>query len=109
MAGEKLLTVRDAAIYLGISEKAIIDLSERGVIPAYKVGGVYLRFKKEQLKNVKITPELLSTIEGSEDALHYISPERTFFERLGDFIFYNDFYFLCLAICLVLIYFVFKA
>ncbi|MBU2221743.1 MAG: helix-turn-helix domain-containing protein, partial [Candidatus Omnitrophica bacterium] len=53
MTEEKLLTVRDVAYSLGISEKEVLNLSESGVIPAYKVGGVYLRFKREQIEEYK--------------------------------------------------------
>jgi excisionase family DNA binding protein len=109
MAEEKLLTVRETAHYLGVSEKAVIELSEQGVIPAYKVGGVYLRFRKDQLKSVKITPQVLSGLEQAGSGTGFQSGKRTFPERIADFIYYNDFYFLCLAVCLVLLYFVFKA
>ena len=50
MAEEKLLTVREVAAFLGISEKDVLDLAQSSQIPAYKVGGVYLRFKKEQVE-----------------------------------------------------------
>ena len=42
MNEEKLLTVREASLILGISEKEVLDLAESGAIPAYKIGGVYL-------------------------------------------------------------------
>ena len=45
MSQEKLLTVREVAIYLNISEKEVMDLAQAGTIPAYRVGGVFLRFK----------------------------------------------------------------
>ena len=47
MADEKLLTVREVSVLLRISEKEVMDLAETGLIPAYKVGGVYVRFKKD--------------------------------------------------------------
>ncbi|HQP91846.1 MAG TPA: helix-turn-helix domain-containing protein [Candidatus Omnitrophota bacterium] len=93
----KLLTIREAAGYLNLTEKEIIDLSNAGDIPAYKVGGVYLRFKKEQLDLVKhkIKPnQSLVTIEGNT------------FEKTKDFIYHNDFYFLSLIIIFFLLYFI---
>ncbi|MFH0878008.1 MAG: helix-turn-helix domain-containing protein [Candidatus Omnitrophota bacterium] len=95
----KLLTIRDVAGYLNITEKDVVELAERGVIPAYKVGGVYLRFKKEQLDQVKhrIKPDqALVSIEGTKA------------EQVRDFLYHNDFYFVSLVIIFFLLYFVIK-
>ncbi len=46
---EKLLTIREVAQKLGITEREVMELAESGNLPAYKVGGVYLRFKQEQV------------------------------------------------------------
>lgn len=108
MANEKLLTVREAAAYLRISEKAIVDLSEQGIVPAYKVGGVYLRFKRDQLDGVKNSPQFSRIVSRVkiENAPH--SGRRSLGEKINDFVYYNDFYFLCLAICLLLLFIVFN-
>ena len=53
MAEEKLLTVREVSALLEISEKDVLDLAESGALPAYKVGGVYLRFKPSQVEEFK--------------------------------------------------------
>lgn len=93
----KLLTIREAAQYLNITEKEIVELSESGAIPAYKVGGVYLRFKKEQLDIVKhrIKPnQSLVSIEGTSR------------ERIRDFIYHNDFYIFSLIVIFFLLYFI---
>lgn len=95
----KLLTIREVAKYLNITEKEVMDLAESGDIPGYKVGGVYLRFKKEQLDQIKhrIKPnQSLVTIEG------------TSFERMRDFIYHNDFYILSLIIIFFLLYLIIK-
>ncbi len=44
MAEEKFLTVRDASLILGVSEKEIVDLVETGSLPAYRIGGGGFRF-----------------------------------------------------------------
>ena len=93
----KLFTIREVASYLNLTEKEVIDLAQSGDIPAYKVGGVYLRFKKEQLDQVKhkIKPnQALVSIEG------------TFLERARDFLYHNDFYILSLVIVFLLLYFI---
>ncbi len=92
---EKLLTIREAAQYLDVTEKQIIELSDKSIIPAYKVGGVYLRFKKEQLDAIrhKIRPPT------EEDDVEY-----SFSDKLSDFFYYNDFYILALLIISILVF-----
>ena len=72
---------------LGISEKAVMDLAEDGQMPAYKVGGVYLRFKADQVEEFKKrfqpqTNENVSLQKSSQ------------VDRLRDFIYFYDFYIL---------------
>jgi excisionase family DNA binding protein len=97
MTEEKLLTIRDASLLLGISEKEVIDLAENGVLPAYKVGGVYLRFKREQIEEFRKTYK--------QPAHKNISPEKhAFKDSLLDFLYFNDFYILsCILIVLILV------
>ena len=96
MAEEKLLTVRDVSIILGVSEKEVVDLAESGILPAYKVGGVFLRFKKEQVYEYrKRTAPLTSKIDASK--------ERTLNDRISDFFYFNDFYLLAVLLILLLL------
>ncbi len=98
MAEEKLLTVRDVSLFLGISEKEVLDLVENGVVPAYKVGGLYLRFKRNQIEEAK-SKGLISASSSSS--------QYTFAERSSDFFYYNDFYiaaFVFILLMLVLIF-----
>lgn len=96
---EKLFTIRETSHYLGITERQVIELSENGLIPAYKVGGIYLRFKKDQLDLVKdkIKPAQ------EEDSLEY-----SLKDRLSDFFYYNDFYIFSLLAISSLIYLIFN-
>ena len=94
---EKLLTVREVSHILGISEKDVIELSEQRKIPAYKIGGVYLRFRREQVEQFKAS--VLESIPHSKN-------EKTYgpLERIGDFIYFNDFYILSLIIIAILVF-----
>ena len=85
MGQEKLLTVREVSILLGISEKEILDLAQAGVIPAYKVGGVFLRFKREQVIDYQ---------KSAHPSLARPSPQKPapISEKIGDFFYYYDFY-----------------
>ena len=38
---------------MSLNEKEVVELAEQGKIPAYKVGGVYLRFQREQIEQYK--------------------------------------------------------
>ena len=101
MTEEKMLTVRDVAIMLGVSEKDVLDLTEQAVIPGYKVGGVYLRFKKEQVLQYKNKQSLLKPKEtkGEVDGLG---------SRIGDFFYFNDFYIFALIFVVLLGYLVYR-
>lgn len=91
------MAIRAAANYLNITEKEVIKLAEEGVIPAYKVGGIYLRFKKEQLDLIKhkVKPDQ-----------SLVSIEGTLLERVRDFVYHNDFYIFSLVIIFFLLYFI---
>ena len=96
MAEEKLLTVREVSLLLNISEKEVMDLAQSGAVPAYKVGGVYVRFKKEQVHEYqkKFHPASLKT-----DYAKRASP----WDKLSDFLYFNDFYILS-AVLIVLLF-----
>lgn len=102
MAEEKLLTVRDVAIILDISEKEVIDLAEDGKIPAYKVGGIYLRFKKSQVYEYR---EALKKTHPrkSEHVKKYLLKDR-----IADFIYFNDFFIISTLVIIVMLFFIFR-
>jgi len=95
---EKLLCVRDAAHFLGISEKEVIELGERGIIPCYKVGGEFFRFKKQDILSIKDEIRRMFNVR-----------ERrfSFREMAADFMYFNSFYIVSCALIIVLLWFVF--
>lgn len=95
MSEEKLLTVREVASLLGVSEKEVLDLAENASIPAYKLGGVYLRFKKNQVEEYKRNaPRQRHSLEDKERL--YLK------DRISDFLYFNDFYILA-GLCMILL------
>ena len=102
MADEKLLTVRDVSLILGVSEKEVIDLAESGKIPAYKIGGIYLRFKREQVEIYKKSLSHVS-LPKKDASRHY-----SFKERVKDFFYFNDFYILSALLILLILFIIFK-
>ena len=129
---EKLISIKEVADYLRISEEEVKRLVDAGEIPAYKIGDTFLRFRKEQIDAIKSE---ISDIEGKE-------PERakpvldqkgrvthpdtqmereikrkepsarrydyTFAERIKDFFYFNDFYILSFMLIAFLMYLIFK-
>lgn len=100
MSEEKLLTIREVSHILGVSEKEVIELSEKGVIPAYRIGGVYLRFKQHQIDDYKkkIRPQ------------HKSNPGHKFSTQgqLSDFIYFNDFYIVSGLIIVIILFVIFR-
>lgn len=101
MAEEKFLTVRDVSSILGVSEKEVVDFVEKGSLAAYRIGGVYLRFKKEQvLAFKKSAPEFSPKINKPT--------EYPFKDKVSDFFYFNDFYILAAVIIISLLIIVFR-
>ena len=50
---EKLMTIKEVADFLKISEEEVKRLVDIGEIPAYRIGDTFLRFRKEQLDAVR--------------------------------------------------------
>ncbi|KPK98990.1 MAG: hypothetical protein AMJ95_01690 [Omnitrophica WOR_2 bacterium SM23_72] len=95
MSEEKLLTVREVSILLSVSEKEVIDMAENGTIPAYKVGGVYLRFRSDQIQEYR--KSLKSHI------LKKLKEKYPVSDRIRDFFYFNDFYILSAVLIFLLL------
>ena len=52
---ERLLNLKEASDFLDIHEEELEGLVSKKVIFAYKVGGRFVRFKKEDLEKIKPT------------------------------------------------------
>jgi len=112
---EKLLTLKELSEYLNIPEDDIENLVDAGVIPAYRIGGSFLRFRKEQIDAIrneirmKTTgmrpPQKTATVEKTAGK----PPEtrNSFANSIRDFFYFNDFYILCLVLLFFLLYVIF--
>ena len=97
---EQLLSEKEAAQYLGISERQLMRLVESRQISAYKIGGQFLRFKQKDLDQVKtLIPAVLQEPK----------KEHTLLSRLKDYFYYNDFYLIVAILIIILLALVFKA
>ncbi len=103
---KKLLTLSELADYLNLDADKIIGFVDSGVIPAYKIAGELLRFQKDQIdairteidtkvKNASLPFVETPKIKKSRTKLKGLSgkqEEDTFFDKLSDFFYFNDFY-----------------
>jgi len=128
---EKLLSIKEVAEYLHLSEEEIKRLVDAGEIPAYKIGDTFLRFRKEQIDAIrseisefekKESPPPPVSANAGAAAHPYTDLEKnikrkepvtrqydyTFLERIRDFFYYNDFYIISFIIIGVLLYLIFK-
>jgi excisionase family DNA binding protein len=64
---EKLLTIQEVAKYLNLPEEEVKRLVDIGEIPAYKIGGTFLRFRKEQIDAMR--QEIDSVESSSSDVI----------------------------------------
>jgi len=85
---EHLLNAKETAEYLGITERELKKLVRIRVIPAYKIGGIYLRFKKSQLDQA--AARLRRPAEAKPQQIEEMEQAR--FENIKDFFYFNDFY-----------------
>ncbi|MFA6078768.1 MAG: helix-turn-helix domain-containing protein [Candidatus Omnitrophota bacterium] len=129
---EKLLTIKEVADYLKLPEEEVKRLVDIGEIPAYRIGGSFLRFRKEQLDVIRNEITEFETEEKDhgkvpvelpgKEGHPYTEMEReirkkqpvvrqfdyTFAERIKDFFYFNDFYILSFLVIGVLLYVIFQ-
>lgn len=96
---EKLFTTREVSHSLGISEQDVIDLANRNRIPHFKVAGEFLRFKKEDVLRIK--PAIKKKYNIPEKKGRYL-------ERVKEFVYFNDFYIVSIAIIIFLLWVILK-
>ena len=101
MSEEKLLTIRDVSLVMGISEKEVMDMAQRGVLPAYKIGGVYLRFKRHEVEAYK--KKTFSATHKTVQTARY-----SFLDRVSDFFYFNDFYIISILIIAAILLIIFR-
>lgn len=130
---EKLLNLNEVAEYLGISEEAVRELVDAGHIPAYKIGGLHLRFRKDQIESVKdrlselgflhphssapsrdhsavVRETPLSLPKETRDSIvHGGEKSYSQIEKIKDFLYFNDFYIISTIVIVVLLSMIFKS
>lgn len=104
---EDLLSLKEAASLLGVSEEEVNELIKKHRVPSHQVAGAFLRFKRKEIEGLKnkwrIERELFP--KASESFEHTASVLKAgFFDRVADFWHFNDFYILCSVLIMLLLY-----
>lgn len=129
---EKLLSIKEVAEYLKLSEEEVKRLVDTGVIPAYKIGDTFLRFRKEQIDAIVTEVKIVEDAEPEHKNIPldsngkpthpYTELERdikrrepvarqydyTLGEKVKDFFYFNDFYIVSFIIIGVLMWLIFR-
>ena len=95
---KRFVTPKEASDYLCISEEELNDLAAKRVIPIYKIGGIYSRFKVDDLEAYRrkgVTKGVKNFRSNNMD-------------RIRDFFYFNDFYIYSSIAIIVILYFIFK-
>ena len=93
---DNLLSREEVKRYLKVEDPDLEKLIEKGTLHAYKIGGTYLRFRKEEILTLKQ--------ESQSDKKARLS--LPWFVRLRDFWRFNNFYILSLLFIALLFFLV---
>lgn len=104
---EDLLSLKEAASLLEVSEDEVKELIKKHRVPSHQVAGAFLRFKRKEIEGLKnkwrIERELFPKL--SESSAHGVKVLKAgFFDRIVDFWHFNDFYILCSILIILLLY-----
>ena len=93
-----MLTLDEVKNFLEVEQQVIEKFIQDEVLHAYKIGGVYIRFRKEEVLSLKYDVLLKKKKAGTSGSLG---------QRLWDFWRFNNFYIISVLIILGLAYWFF--
>ena len=107
---DKLLTLNEAANFLGIDTEEFKILIQKNKVPHYKIAGKFIRFSQLELEKYKRKTNYQKQISNAvkKTEIEYKKDELAFTNRVVEFIRYNDFYILSCCFILALLYYIFK-
>ena len=106
---ERYLNVHEAAELLDVGEPELWDLVHQHKVPTHNIAGAFLRFKKEDIEELKIKWRIERELFPKKQptfAHESTIGKVTLFDKLKDFWHFNDFYILCSALIAVLLYYI---
>ena len=106
---ERYLDIHEAAEILDVNEQELWDLVHKHQIPTHNLAGAFLRFKKEDIEELKIKWRIERELFPRKQPtfVHESTVGKvTLVDHLRDFWYFNDFYILCSVLIVVLLYFI---
>lgn len=106
---ERYLDVHEAAELLDVGEEELWDLVHKHQVLTHNIAGAFLRFKKEDIEELKIKWRIERELFPKKQAsfVHESTVGKvTLFDKLRDFWYFNDFYVLCSILIVTLLYFI---
>ncbi len=107
---EQFLNVHEASELLDISEEELWTIVHAHKVPTHNIAGTFLRFKKSDIEHLKnkwrIERELFPKREQYFSHKDTVQKNAGALESLRDFWYFNDFYVICSALVVVLLYFI---
>ena len=104
---EKLWTTAEVAKYLGVNEEDVEQLALEGKLTGYKLGGEFLRFRPDQVKQLKerLGGRRPAEASATTPAARSATGAASWQERVRDFLYFYDFYLLSFLLLIgVMIY-----
>lgn len=77
------MTTREVSHELGLPEQEIIHLAQQNDIPHFRIGGEFLRFKKDDI--IKIKPKI-------NKQYNLDNNNHDLGNKIKEFLYFNDFY-----------------
>lgn len=106
-AQDKFISVEEACQLLETSGDEVQQLVRDGKLTAFKIGERYLRFRKDQVSEIKAKWRINRNLfpdASSAQAHVLIAGKPSRLERIRDFFYFNDFYIVSSVIIATLLY-----
>jgi len=115
MPESELLSPRQVAEYLSVNAEEVSELVQDGKLTAYRIGGSFLRFKREEVLQfregfLKARYERERSIGRTSHGPRELAPHRapSMAEQIGDFWYFNSFYIYSGIVAAILLFIIFK-
>ena len=105
---ERLLNIDQIAEYLGLSRQKVKDLVKRGIIPAYRIAGSFLRFDTKEIDAKRGDILKVAQVPAAGEYVYGEKSKATFMDRLKDLFYFNDFYIVCAILITIVLVLIFK-
>ena len=101
---DKFIGLEETCDLLETDEKEVHELVRVGKLHAFKIGDQYLRFRKDQVSEIKAKWRIHRELFPSGEDPHVLSDKASGGEHLRDFLYFNDFYIVSAVAIAALLY-----